>query len=174
MMVSDGSVVNTNSIPAPLLFAPFSVPDDVENFAIEAEIQILGNRWDLAGSRYYDCLGAGVVARVVDSGGYLIGAMDCPWDYHVDEIDDGPSISVLNLGSFDNRDFELVEGKPYDYGDRFHTYRIEFDGLTLRVLIDGVQQLEANGALYLDNGQVGLISNGTQIAVRRFEIIALD
>lgn len=55
----------------------------------------------------------------------------------------------------------------------WHTYRLEVQGNSIRVLLDGTVVIETSDNRYLSPGQVGLWSQGTQVNVRRFSVIAL-
>lgn len=65
----------------------------------------------------------------------------------------------------------LVSQK-FDPGTDWHIYRVEVRGNNIRFLIDGSPILATTDNRYLTGG-VGLYSNGVQLTVRNFKVIAL-
>lgn len=148
-----GMLVNDGTSDAPMFIgAPFqpSTPD----YAVEVELQ-----WARGGKAF------GVVARGGDGAGYWAGfAPRCNerhiflWAAPLDEYCWEPEVIGLTEMELDSE---------------WHTYRVEVQGNTIRVLLDGTVVIETSDNRYLSPGQVGLWSDGAQVSVRSFSVIAL-
>lgn len=68
---------------------------------------------------------------------------------------------------------QIAGGKGFDAGTIWHTYRFEARGNALHLIVDGAPFLDAIDNRYLTGTHMSLVSNGTQINVRSFRIIAL-
>jgi hypothetical protein len=72
--------------------------------------------------------------------------------------------------------FAPVAHAQFDPGQVQHTYRLEFAGNHIKLLIDGNLMVNATDNQFLDPGQVGL-SNGPfpvcQVEVPQFKVLAI-
>jgi hypothetical protein len=67
----------------------------------------------------------------------------------------------------------IAEGRPFDPGTDWHTYRVEVQGNAIKLLIDGAVMASVRDNRYLSGGDVGLWSNRYQLEVRSFKVIKL-
>ena len=152
-----GMLVNDGTSDAPLFIgAPFqpTTPD----YAVEVEMQ-----WARDGETF------GFVARGGDEGGYWVGfAPDCNWEPNEDDI-------VLWAPLIDSFCAEegRIAGTEVELDTEWHTYRLEVQGNIVRVFLDGGLMIETTDNRFLSAGQVGLWSDGAQVNVRSFTVIAL-
>lgn len=151
MLVNDGTSDTPTFIDAP--FQPSTL-----DYAIEVEMQ-----WARDGETF------GVVARGGDGAGYWAGfAPDCNWEPNEDDI----ILWAPLIESFCAEDGRIA-GTEVGLDSEWHTYRLEVQGNTIRVLLDGTVVIETSDNRFLSPGQVGLWSDGAQVNVRRFSVIAL-
>ena len=61
----------------------------------------------------------------------------------------------------------------YDPKTDWHTYRAEFKGNTIRLLVDGATVVETSDNRHLTGGGIGLWCKTAQINVRSFKVVAL-
>jgi len=61
----------------------------------------------------------------------------------------------------------------FNPGKDWHLYRVDADGNTLKLLIDGAVIAKGVDNKYLSAGQVGLWSDGVQLNVRSFKVLRL-
>ena len=146
MIVNDGT-----SHTAVFAGAPFQVPGP--DYAVEVEMQYV------RGGRTF-----GIVARGGDGAGYWAGFGDCYGG--AIRIWSGPPPS----SNYCNTAFAKT---AVDFDAEWHTYRLEVQGNSIRVLLDGTPLIETTDNLYLSPGQVGVWSDGAQVTIRRFSVIAL-
>lgn len=148
VLVNDGTIFDYDR----WIKAPFA-PSNVNNYAVEAEIQLVNA----------EGTGFGIVARAAENAGYRIGVRVgcCPRAAVI--ADSG---NRFNYG----QDIASTEFQP---GNEWHTYRVEVQGNTVRLLIDGNVMTEATVNQFLTGGEVGLFSISSQINVRSFRVIAL-
>ena len=146
LLVNDGS-----SHTAVFSGAPFQIP--VPDYAVEVEMQYVrgGNSF-------------GIVARGGDSAGYWAGFGDC-YDDAIRIWSGPPPHSYYCDRAFAKTRMEL--------DSEWHTYRLEVQGNSIRVLLDDTPVIETTDNLYLSAGQVGVWSDGAQVTIRRFSVIAL-
>ncbi len=63
--------------------------------------------------------------------------------------------------------------ESFDPGSEWHLYRLEVEGNTIRLAVDGRMLIETSDNNTLANGSIGLFSVGAQVSVRSFKVIAL-
>jgi len=152
MLVNDGTNGRASEILAP--FQP-----SVGDYAVEAEIQMVGGgTW---------CMSFGVFARGDEGTGYSAGiGTDSSNCQGLARIAPGSGLGPTNQSP-------ILASQAFDPGTDWHTYRLEVQGNTIRLLIDGAVTVEAVDNRYLSPGDVGLWTDGTQINVRSFKVISL-
>jgi Domain of Unknown Function (DUF1080) len=152
MLVNDGS----NGDSSHWIVAPVAPP--LPDYAVEAEIQVV--RTAGTGRDH----GFGLVAR----SGYRAGVI-------YNRTDSGGTTAHLStMNTYDglgDRNFD--PGAARHPHDRWHTYRLEVQGNTLRLLINRSVMVVTTDNQFASAGKVGLWSANTQIDVRRFEVIKL-
>jgi len=143
MLLNDGSNNDSlNWIAAPYEPGAF----DIADYAVEAEIQLIG----------LPCGSFGIVVRE----GYWAGFHTCT----------GGNYAAAKITP---KSGQAIAERDYPASQSWHTYHVEVKGNTLRLLIDGVVILEALDNRYLSGGTVGLWSDSAQVNVRSFKVIAL-
>jgi hypothetical protein len=118
------------------------------DYAVEAEIEVVDRP---------PCGSFGLVARSA----YQAGVHFCSeygW----------PTVSIRS------RTPELLIAVPFEPQPGWHVYRVEAQGQTLRILIDGLLIAEVENLSFVEPGQTGLWDDHTKMAVRRFDISQLD
>jgi hypothetical protein len=126
--------------------APYS--PNTADYAIEAEIQVV---------RPLGCSSFGIVARAdKKETGYQAGINYC-------EFHGAAFYSMPELGF-----------KEFDPGTKWHTYRLEVKGNTIKFFIDEAPVMETSDNRYLSGGQVGLWNDNVQLNVRSFKVMKLD
>lgn len=153
MLVNDGSSEISSFMPAPY---QVGLPD----YAVEVEMQ-----WIREGETF------GIVVRGVDDGGYWIGGTSSCASGRWLVVWGGPAQALGCPG----RERNALPESFIDFGidNQWHTYRIEVRGNLIRVSVDGTLLLETSDNRYLSSGQVGVWSQGAQVNIRRFSVIAL-
>jgi hypothetical protein len=146
----EGGLVNngSNNDKEAWIVAPY-VPGDIVNYAVEAEIEV--------GPSPTNCSGRGgsfgLVVRADESGaGYRAEVDTCAKKVGIR----GGAEKVLSS----------------DTGWRI--YRIEVTGEAIRLFIDGELALATTNRQHRSGGHVGLFSHRIPLAVRRFDVIALE
>lgn len=153
MLVNDGSNDSAN-----FNAAPYEAPGP--DYAVEVEMQ-----WVREGDTY------GIVVRGGgDDAGYWIGPASpsgCS-DFWL-ALWAGPASRGSCIGS----SYSFLETSDITIDSEWHTYRIEVRGNAIRVLLDGATVIETTDNRFLTSGQVGVWSEGAQVNIRRFTVIAL-
>ncbi len=161
---SNDMLVNNGSQSTSISIAPY-IPSDynISDYAVEADIQFI---------RFSDVGAFGGL----DSFGILVRSPDGQTGYTFAIC---ASAGIDNCGS-NSHEILISNGKQniaeYTYqpnNNDWHTYRIEVKGDTIKVSIDGRSFLNGTDTTYLTGGQIGLMSNRSQISVRSFKVIAL-
>jgi hypothetical protein len=145
MLVNDGSAF-PGSIIAPYKPGRHGVKD----YAVEAEIQVIGDPARSFGiivrSSYY----AGYL-------GYTGGGIFTEEHLSAQIAIDCCGGNILNKSNF-------------GMNNEWHTYRVEVSGNEVRLLIDGSEYVHVTDNRFLEGGEVGLWSDRIQIQVRTFKI----
>lgn len=126
---------------------------------MEIEMQIL-----VPGSGYWGESGAGVFVRQSERGRYIGG-----FYYPCNSISGCTKAAIIG----DREVNKAIREARFNVGENWHKYRLEAEGNTIRLLIDGGVTLEAADNRYLSGDQVGLWCSNSQINVRSFRVIAL-
>ena len=143
-LINDGTGSGSANITAPYTLK-------TADYAIEAQIRLAIRS---------GCWQYGLEARLTpDSNGYFAGVICSGTSYL-----GGGHITAAP---------RIVLSRPLTVDTQWHTYRMELRGNHIRFLIDNALALEATDNRYLSSGQVGLWSDGAQINVRSFKILAL-
>ena len=161
MLVNDGTNEFQTS-KSSWIAAPYN-PKDIADYAVEAEIQWVRD----AGT----VIGFGIVVRSEDQGRYWVGYSPYP-------CPNGRCDRYALIGAGDHfysavSGTNLIAKTNFEPGTGWHSYRVEVQGTSIRLLVDGALLLETTDSRYLSGGQVGLWSSGTQINVRSFKVIKL-
>jgi hypothetical protein len=171
MLVNDGTQHASEGNPT--AFAPYP-PQDIANYSVQAEIRL--DKYTDAGD--YGADSFGIAVRYSDSnGGYKLGACASAPGYSLvtpcDASDFAVSyVLILSDGDFSND--TPVKKVPFQPGSgNWHTYRIDVQGNTITVWIDGSMVFQVTDDKFLSAGQVGLWSDRCQISIRSFTITAL-
>jgi 3-keto-disaccharide hydrolase len=171
MLVNDGTQHASNGNPT--AFAPYP-PQDIANYSVQAEIRL--DKYTDEGTYATDSFG--IAVRYSDNnGGYKLGACaGAPGLSFVTPCDsrgtDVFHVLILSDGDFSND--KPVKKVPFQPGyGNWHTYRIDVNGNTITVWIDGGMMFQVTDDKFLSAGQVGLWSDRCQISVRSFTITAL-
>lgn len=164
MLVNDGTDYNNDGHPTAI--APYP-PQDIRDYSVQVDIRL--DRYTDEGG-FSGEAGFGVVVRSPDQvGGYKIGVCASAGIYSCGTYDHE---LLLSDGSF----FQDQPVKQYPFRPAegtWHTYRIDVQGNTITVWIDGSQAFQVTDDKYLSAGSVGLWSDRSQISVRNFTITAL-
>ena len=149
-----------------ILTVPYKLP--VGDYAIEARIQVVGLLHENGG--YFSIFAAKAPGKDGYQAGVsnLEGSQPRPNGAH-------PQAQVI-LDPFG--DMMQGSGLPVDFepGSNWHTYRVEVQGSSARLLVDGVQEggsASSDQTDVLSNGPVGLISEQLILRVSSFRIITL-
>jgi hypothetical protein len=128
--------------------APFEVPADLVDYAIEAEIRVM---------RRPVCGSFGLLVR----GSYQVGVHDC-------EPGAAPVLSVRSAEP------ELIANEPFpstfDPAEDWRLYRVEVQGSRLRVLVDGALIAQVDDASAGTSGPIGLWDDHTELQVGSFRL----
>lgn len=143
--VTDGMLTFDGSIPNTFLAAPHR--PESPDYAVEAEIRVVSPFWQRQAF--------GLMARERYQGGVNW------WSY-----------MRLNHPFLGTASGVLVQ-TDLNIDDGWHSYRLEVQGNRLKLLIDGQVRAEATDGQYSSPGRAGIWSNGVQINVRNFKIVAL-
>ena len=153
MLLDDGTGNGSYFHP---IYAPVA-PGSIADYAVEAQIQVVGGG---AGS-------FGIVVRSDGgSAGYVAG-VGSGWN--------GTSgIGTLD-GWWGTNDLSgrLVDGKVFNPGNDWHTYRVEVKANVITLYVDGALLAQVTDNKYLNGGQVGLWSCRYQLEVRSFTVTAI-
>jgi len=164
-LLSRGELYSTQAS----VFAPLDL-DGVDDYAVEAEIQLVTN--SDAGA-FSGLASFGVVARADDQGvGYGAGRCTSAGIYSC--VGNQPADSVALLWSNEDFDQKTLDAQPFTPGTDWHSYRLEVRGNTQTVRIDDQPVLSATDNSHLAGGHVGLWSYRTQVAVRSFAVTPLS
>jgi hypothetical protein len=155
ILANDGS----GALNGPWIAAPYQ--PQTADYAVEAEIQIVRvNQVECSG-------GAGLIARATDDAGYAAGVV-----YGLDACED----LHLRIGTRARPGVyggsPIADTKNFSPGASWHTYRLEVKGTSVRLLVDGTLMAEGTDDRYRDAGRIGIWSDGTQVNVRRFAVVA--
>lgn len=145
-----GMLVNDGTGEGLFKAAPFEVP--MTDYAVEVEMQ-----WVRDGDSF------GVVARLGEVRGYYAGyydGNDCRYDFE-----------AICLWGADNE--EPIAKTDLLLDSEWHVYRLEVQGNAVRVFVDGTLVIETSDNSFLTAGKAGLWSDGAQVNIRRFTVIAL-
>jgi len=179
MLVYSGDERSFNFIQAPIQV------DSTPNYAVEFEARVINAQ---------TCGAFGVSTRGDTFGSYNVAlnwlGSDCGYDFmNSTSVGEGPRITLASMDPT-GEPIEVDEGCYEQWLERdcpryldhasfspnndWHTYRVEVQGLEIRVYINGRLVLQALDTNFADGGRVGLWSNGTQFAVRRFAVEELN
>ena len=162
MLVNDG----TNEDPAQYIPAPVDLGNR-SDYAVEVEMQLV--RGDSG-------TGFGMVARATDQGAYWAGSCDGVYAGEFGHYIAAGERSYEPVAAWfcEPRGSSLrIAFAPAEPDTDWHTYRLEVQGNTLRLMVDGALVLETVDNQFLEPGQVGLFSYATQASFRNFRVIAL-
>ena len=143
--VVDGTLVNDATTPNTSIMAPHA--PETADYAVEAEIQVASSLWQRKAF--------GLVLR----DGYLGGV-----NWYSYMIQHHPFVGTMT---------QVLVQSDFNIDNEWHKYRVEVRGGRLALLIDGVVRAEATDSRYSSPGRAGIWSNGVQINVRNFRIVAL-
>ena len=143
MIVNDGNTGPSTSYA----LAPYHA--STIDYAVEAELQILNP----------EQFGAGVIVRHQEQGSYRCGVVSLNSDSAIITATD-PA-------------FSIEASRPFSTGGKYHLYRVEARGNTVKLSIDGAQYVQLTDNKYLDGVEVGLWSLHDEMSVRSFKVIAL-
>lgn len=152
LLINDGSHVN--NFLGPTAIAPYTIPNSVQNFAIETTITSPQPQ----GDTHFSITSCGSTA---DSGWQGYEAL----------------FAYVYTGShevqiFANRD--RLATANFDPGTNQHNYRIEVKGNVITVFIDHAQVAQATDNKFITCGrQVGLLSSLVVLRVSSFKVIVL-
>ncbi len=155
MLLNDG----TNESIQPIA-APYQPP--TPDYAIETEVQILKAAYSPPGHSF------GLVARYTgENESYTAGVRE--------DAVGNKLAGIADLSARWGPDFTEGVGtsQVFDPGEDWHTYRLELKGNTLKLLVDGSVLVQGTDNRFLSAGRVGLWSQGYQLQVRSFKVIAL-
>lgn len=145
-----GMLVNDGTGEGLFKAAPFQLP--TTDYAVEVEMQ-----WVRGGDSF------GIVARMGDTRGYHAGyydGYDCRYDF-----------KAICLWGADYR--KPIAKTDLLLNSDWHVYRLEVQGNTVRVFVDGTLVIETSDNSFLSAGKAGLWSDGAQVNIRRFTISSL-
>lgn len=150
MLVNDGSsTTGRGRISAPC-------QPDTANYAVEAEIQLIPpENCAFVGQQF------GLVARADEQGG-ILGGLLCS--------NDGLVLASTDTEFSLIREDDRIAEKDFTIDGKWHTYRLEVKGNSVRLLVDGAPFLNGTDNRRLDSGDVGMFASELQINVRSFEI----
>jgi hypothetical protein len=150
-----GMLVNDGSSDKPLFTAaPYQV--GMPDYAVEVEMQRVREGYDF-----------GVVVRGGEDGGYWVGGTRCNSEMWL-------WVWVGKAASGCSPNSSLTEKREVALGSDWHTYRVEVQGNAIRVFVDGTKVFETTDNRFLTSGLVGIWSQGAQVNIRRFTVMALS
>ncbi len=156
-LLNDGT--NQDMSLQPTIVAPCQL-DGISDYAVEARIQIVSFN-----NQSQNCFAITVRGDPTQS----------QWQGYIAAIDSGcvsstsqTVIAVNSLGSD-----KVIAHAPFNPGSGFHTYRVEVKGNSIKILVDGGEELSVIDNRYLDTSQVGLASYGCQLIITSFKVISL-
>lgn len=137
------------------------------NFAIEAEIQVLGTLGDVC-DQSFGLAGGSPQATLVFGGGVIFPCSG-----------EGPQARITDVTTWEdgyNADTVLAKA-AFDPGEAWRTYRFELRGDAITLLVDGAPVLttEADPGINpaATDTEVGLWSQGVGVQVRNITVLAL-
>ena len=171
MLVNDGTQYASNGNPT--AFAPYP-PQDIANYSVQAKIRL--DKYTDEGN--FGAASFGIAVRYSDSnGGYKLGACASAPGYSLVTPCGATGFDIVHVLILSDGDFSNdtpVKKVPFQPGyGNWHTYRIDVNGNSIIVWLDGSQVFQATDDKFLSAGQVGLWSDRCQISVRSFTITAL-
>jgi hypothetical protein len=158
MLVNDG----TNNSPEKWISAPYE-PGSIADYAVEAEIQVVRLTDNSCGDPSF-----GIVARAEQQGAYWVGVK---YEWNFFEMVGSVRASAMPMNDCGNTTY-LAE-QAFEPSTDWHTYRVEVQANTIKLLVDGARMLETTDNLHLSGGRVGLWSKDTVLNVRSFKVIQL-
>jgi hypothetical protein len=157
MMLNTGQGINSVSL------APYHPGDNgISDYAVDVEMQL--NSFSSGNSLN----SFGIIVRSPDGiNGYIFAV--CV----------SAELTLTNCGTNDNEIYisngsQNIAENPYlPHANDWHDYRMEVKGNSVKILIDGTEFLSATDNTYYTGGDVGLLSDESQITVRSFTVTAL-
>lgn len=165
MLVNDGMDYNNDGHPTAT--AP-ALSQNITNYSVQVDIR-LDRYADAGGISGLASFGVVVHWSQDQNGGYKIGACASGGIYSCGNTSDA---LFLSDGSF----FQdpPVKQAPFQAAQGvWHTYRIDVQGNTITVWLDGGMIFQATDDKFLSAGSVGLWSDRSQISVGNFMMTAL-
>ncbi|WP_069805918.1 hypothetical protein [Thermogemmatispora onikobensis] len=161
-LLNDGT--NEDDSLQPTIGAPCSL-DGITNYAVEATLQIIS-----LNDTYNDGFGITVRGDPTQNPwrGYIAGIT-----YR--EFDDNPyqAIIAANNRPSISSNSQALATVPFNPGNHSHLYRVEVKANSLKLLIDGGQELAVTDNRYLTTTQVGLSCFGFQLIITSFKVTSL-
>jgi len=137
------------------IYAPFE-PGALADYTVEAEIRVTRG----------EASSFGVIVRADGQGGGYAAGTGTGWD-QTSGIND-----LTGWWGTSDLSERLIAGKPYKPDSSWHTYAVEAKGNVIRLKVDGGILAAVSDNKYLAGGQIGLWSNGYQLEVRAFRVLA--
>jgi len=158
MIVDDGSV----SQPSKDTWIVSPYQPKTADYALEVEIQTIAPKC----GKQYGADDFGIIARATNDGA-IVGGYHCAAGPFRGSPPGGLGIAATPYFTLQ------TDTQAYPQDAEWHTYRLEIKGNTMTLLLDGTKRITVADNTYLVSGKVGLFSNGAQISVRSFKVIAL-
>ncbi len=161
-LLNDGT--NDDDSLQPTIGAPCSL-DGITNYAVEVAIQIIS-----LNDAYNDGFGITVRGDPTQNPwrGYIAGIT-----YR--EFNNTPyqALIAANSRSSFSTNGQILATVPFNPGNHSHLYRVEVKANSLKLLIDGGQELAVTDNRYLTTTQVGLSCFGFQLIITSFKVTSL-
>jgi hypothetical protein len=147
---------------------PPDVDEDIADYAVEAEIQVVG-----LGGEPGDCANDeklfAIDVRESDAGLYSFEVQ-----YHGNCRQSEAYLTAHEITDDRGEErFDVLANRSFVPGPGWRTYRVEALGPTLRVSVDGVLVLEAEDDRFLTGELLTLYSDEVRLNVRSFRVVAL-
>jgi hypothetical protein len=161
-IVRDRHLLNDGTALASAIPAPYELPDGGTDYAVEAEVAVVRCE-ESSGGNYtpQERSGFGIVVRAEEGGAYWVGYL-CGLEAGIWFVSETGSEALATFDQAPTVDAE------------WRTYRVEVEGLEIRLIVDEVTVVETMDLRLVGPGDVGLFSSEAQVDVRRFAVLPLD
>ncbi|MBX5455268.1 MAG: hypothetical protein IRZ31_00075 [Thermogemmatispora sp.] len=159
-LLNDGT--NDDDSLQPTIAAPCSL-NGITNYAVEVTVQIIASN-----NTYNDGFGITVRGDPTQN----------PWRGYIaavtyTDFDTNPYKALFAADSLDGGGGQTLAKVPFNPGNHSHLYRVEVKANSLKLLIDGGQELAVTDNRYLTTSQVGLSCYGFQLIITSFKVFSL-
>ncbi len=159
LLLNDGTYADYNANAT--IVAPFQ--PQTADYAVELQMQVVSA---FITGTIYPCFYITLRGTALSNGWQGYVASVCA------HLDHGPAVQIIAIDSTNNIS-DILSTTPFDPQNVVHSYRVEIKGTTIKFFVDGGLLLSADDSRYLNAGQIGLLSEYTQVKISSFKATAL-